>query len=38
MFTTIAILVPILTFVFIVVLTTMLGSLGIKAVASREDR
>ena len=33
-----AILVPILTFVFIVVLTHILGTIGIEAVANREDR
>ncbi len=33
-----AILVPILTFVFIVVLTSILGGIGMDAVASRENR
>ena len=33
-----AILVPILTFAFIVVLTSILGGIGINAITERDDR
>lgn len=33
-----AIIVPILTFVFIVVLTSILGGIGMDTVAARDDR